>query len=483
MAGLSETGFEIIRLPEIIEQHNEDAQSIFEDLVEVGDTVDFSPDSTLGRLIGLISPSEAIIWEQLQAVWDAFNPDAAYGIALDNIVAFSGITRRRATSSRAYLLITGGIGGSVLAGTEVVNNLGDVIYKTDAALVINTTAATQVGISVFDPQVAETYGMTITSISGGTYSYSTVPGSFNDATPGWILQDLQAKINADSGVSGVQATYTGGILTIFNTDLLNTCRFVFSSNLRPQWAQNVVITSDLTPGPQTVEANTLVRLAIANPAVLQVSNPYASSGGANEENDEELRQRFEVSKYLRAGNMLESLYAALLALPGVSQAVIYENDTDVADANNVPPHSFLTVVNGGFADDIAKAIWLNRPTGVKSVGDISVPVIDQYGGAQVSRFRRPDNVEVYITMDIEEGADFPADGRERIIANLQSFFANMRMGDTVYFSRLYTPINNVPGHYLNNLQIGLSPSQLASENLTIPYLGVARLLAQNVVFL
>src|SRR5574338_661055 len=55
--------------------------------------VDVSDNSALGRMIGVVSPAQADLWEAMQQVYNSFNPNVATGIALDNIVALSGITR------------------------------------------------------------------------------------------------------------------------------------------------------------------------------------------------------------------------------------------------------------------------------------------------------------------------------------------------------------------------------------------------------
>ena len=129
MAGLTINGLEILRLPEIIEQHNIDAQTIFSDQVNPGDEVETHANSTLGRMIGLISPSEATIWEQLQQVNDSFNPNTATGIALDNIVSLSGIQRRTAAPSRAQVVIEGSIGTLLNSGVTISSSITGRLYS------------------------------------------------------------------------------------------------------------------------------------------------------------------------------------------------------------------------------------------------------------------------------------------------------------------------------------------------------------------
>ena len=64
MAGLTDTGLTILRLPDVLEANKARAQDIFSDLVAPGDTVDVDNDnSTIARLIGVVAPAEASLWK------------------------------------------------------------------------------------------------------------------------------------------------------------------------------------------------------------------------------------------------------------------------------------------------------------------------------------------------------------------------------------------------------------------------------------
>ena len=67
-----------------------------------------------------------------------------------------------------------------------------------------------------------------------------------------------------------------------------------------------------------------------------------------------LRERFRLSKAVRAANTSEAIYSQLLELEGVDHARIYENMTDAVDLKGLPPHSFMAVVLGGTTTDIGE---------------------------------------------------------------------------------------------------------------------------------
>ena len=74
MAGLTPAGFELKRLPQIISGLKEQSVPVFQDLLtNPNDVVDTSDSSNIGRLVNLVSPSLADLWEALQGVYSAFD--------------------------------------------------------------------------------------------------------------------------------------------------------------------------------------------------------------------------------------------------------------------------------------------------------------------------------------------------------------------------------------------------------------------------
>ena len=92
-----------------------------------------------------------------------------------------------------------------------------------------------------------------------------------------------------------------------------------------------------------------------------VSNGVSAEKGSTEESDEELRERFRISKAVRANNLAEALYAQLLELEDVSFVRVYENTTDAVDLKGLPPHSFMAIVRGGVDTNIGEVVWNNKP--------------------------------------------------------------------------------------------------------------------------
>ena len=161
---------------------------------------------------------------------------------------------------------------------------------------------------------------------------------------------------------------------------------------------------------------------------------------------------------------------------------VYENDTDIVDENGVPGHSFMPVVSGGSSEEIGAAIWKNKPLGILSFGNTSVVVSDSQGFAHEISFERPNPVVVYITINITTDDSFPSNGEDAIRASLIDYFIeNFGIGDDIIYSRLYTPINRVPGHQVDSMYIGRDPSPDSQSNLQIGFNEIANLSSVNIV--
>ncbi len=111
--GISNTGFKRKRLDQLLSELDAEVKSIF------GDNFNTSPESPDGQINGLISESNANLWEIAEEAYNAFNPSAVTGVTLSNLVQLNGITRSPATSSRANLTITGTAGTIIPTGSLI----------------------------------------------------------------------------------------------------------------------------------------------------------------------------------------------------------------------------------------------------------------------------------------------------------------------------------------------------------------------------
>jgi len=55
------------------------------------------------------------------------------------------------------------------------------------------------------------------------------------------------------------------------------------------------------------------------------------------------------------------------------------------------------------------------------------------------------------------------------------------IGEDLIYSRLYTPINSIAGHYVNSLTVGTSPSPVGTSNVAVGFNQKAAGVLANVV--
>lgn len=477
MAGLTNEGFEIKRLADLKADDDALAVQLFQDLVSPGDIVDTSASSTIGRLIGLHIPSLADLWEVAQQVYLAFDPNSATGVALDNLVAYGGLIRGEQTFSTAQALFTGDVGTLIDAGLTVRGTTTGEDYTVRASVTLNASGAS--GIGVQPHVVADSTLYTISyqaATTTNTISYTSGVG----ATASSILSGIQAVIMASH--PSLSSTITNNILYIDRVNVFDVVNFTSSANIGIIKSKKVGSLVATTAGPITGEANTITSIQTPKIGWDAVTNPTAVVPGEDIETDEELRERFRQSKYIRATNILEALYSDLISLANVTEVQIYENDTDVVDANGVPAHSFLPIILGGDPLDIAETIWENKPLGIRSYGNTIQVIYDSQGFTHDIGFERPNPTDVYIRMDLTTDTTYPQNGDDLIKSNLIDYFSNtFGIGDDVVFSRLYTPINSVPGHQINSLEVSTDGVTYSSANIVIPFNGIASLESANIL--
>lgn len=477
MAGLTDSGFIIKRLADILADDRALAVQLFIDLVQPGDQVDVSDSSALGRLISLAAPSEADLWEAAQEVYAAFDPNSATGVALDNLVALGGLTRKEQTFTTDSIFVAGDTNTLIPIGQTVGSSTTGEQFTTVGAISLSPSNASGVTVSVVTLQNTTAYTITYSNTTTSNTISFTSDGT---ATVAEILTGLQAVIA--SAHPSLTSSIVGTTLVINRNDIFQTVSFTTSVNLGVIKVRTVGEVIAVNPGIILQPANTIDTILTPMLGWDSVNNPSAASPGTDRETDEELRLRFRNGKFERATNTYDAIYSALINTNGVSEVTIYENDTSVVDGNGVPAHSFLPIVVGGLSQDIGNAIWENKPIGILSYGNTSVNVTDVQGGVHIVSFSRPNPIVIYITMDITTDVNFPPNGNAAIRSALIDYFAaNLGTGDDVIYSRLYTPINSIVGHEVVSLKIGTTPSPTGTTNIIIPFDSIASLSSVNII--
>lgn len=475
--GVTDAGFVLKRLQDILTEQRARAVELFQDLTAPGDVVDTSDSALLGRLINMDAFGDADLWEVAQMVYSAFDPNSATGIALDNLVQYGGISRQGASYSTAIGLFAGDNGTLLNTGQTVSSPITNSQFVTTESIALSPSQA--VGISVQILTVTNNTAYSITYAVGLTSTTITYT-SDSSATSTEILNGLLAAVNADATLT---ATLNGTTLIIDRDDVFSSVNFSVTANLNITKIRKTGGLQASEIGDIEAEANTITTIITPVLGWDSVTNPLAASPGRLAETDEELRLRFRNTKLDRSTNLLDSIYAALINIEGVEEVAIYENDTSVTDSNGVLGHSFLPVVLGGSSQLIAEAIWENKPIGILSQGNTVVTITDTQGFPHDIGFERPNPVTIYVTINLTTDPNiYPGDGDDQIRqATIDYADENIGVGDDVIWSRLFTPINSVPGHQVDSMFIGTSPGPSGTANIPIAFNAIASFTSANIV--
>ncbi|MBY4847830.1 baseplate J/gp47 family protein [Serratia marcescens] len=217
-----------------------------------------------------------------------------------------------------------------------------------------------------------------------------------------------------------------------------------------------------------------------------VTNPTAATAGRKVETDAELRQRQSKSVAIPSLTVLDGIMGAVATLDGVERYRGYENDTSVEDANGLPPHSISLVVAGGDAAAIAKTIATKKTPGGGTYGTTTISVTDKYGIVHPISFFRPTSVDIFARVEIKALQGYTSAVGEEIRTAVAAYINEIEIGDPVYLTRLFLPVNlngsaDSATFDITDLQIGTSPGSLAPANVIIGFNAAAACSPDNIV--
>ena len=119
----------------------------------------------------------------------------------------------------------------------------------------------------------------------------------------------------------------------------------------------------------------------------------------------------------------------------------------VVTYGGLPPKSFEVVVVGGTSQDIGNAIWLAKPAGIQSFGDIQVSVLDSQGNTQFVHYTIPNQIYIWVTavLTLDGTGTFPATGVQSVTNALYNYGISLATGETVYQQRMLAQVFSTPG--------------------------------------
>lgn len=224
--------------------------------------------------------------------------------------------------------------------------------------------------------------------------------------------------------------------------------------------------------------------------------------GEDEETDEELRIRQQASTALSSKCQIEAIYDAVSNVEGVTYCRVYQNDTLTEDERGLDGKSVAVVVVGGDDEEIAEVIFNAIPVGVSTYGNLpdndnkGIEIVDAQGFSYYINFVRPEEVPIYVELEVVPTEDTPAanyvdlikqaivdystSGAGAVGATINFDRNGFQPGEDIILSQLYTPINSVAGLSITSLEIGIAPESLAADNIEIDWDEVGTFAAENI---
>lgn len=399
-------------------------------------------DSVAGQRIGLHAERMAELWEVGQALASSFDPDGATGRSLDILCAITGTVRNQERQTTGTVALTGDPATVVPARATVSIPVVGTRFDVDAN-------ATLVALSAWTVNTAYALGDRVTNGISPARVYQAVAGG---------TSALVGSGPSDTGSAIVDATVTWS--------------YVGDGTA----AVDVAITAS-DPGPFAALTGQITSIESPVSGWLSVRNMADAVVGAYVELDPSLRNRREAELAGRGNGPLPAILADLLKVGqgtgnAVVDCVVFENVTDVVDANGIPAHSFEAVVLGGLDADIRQTIFDTKPAGIRSHGTVSGTVVDSTGIAHTIKFTRPTTYSIWMELDVTyNAATWPLDGADQIKAAILAALTpanGYTLGKDVTVWGIGAAVDAVSGVLnVTAIRVGTAPAPVGTSDIAI----------------
>lgn len=189
--------------------------------------------------------------------------------------------------------------------------------------------------------------------------------------------------------------------------------------------------------------NTVTKIITPTYGWTSVTNLSSASVGQPIETLSELKVRQQRAVATPAQTPKESIISALYDIEGVTNLVIYENDTSAADTYDTeaktggPANSITCVIEGGSNLEIANAINRRKTPGCYTEGDVEVNAYDSYNNPTAIRFYRPDITQVYATFTLTALPGYSSAVGDKLKEAVSNYVDQIGIGDNLYLSQLW----------------------------------------------
>jgi uncharacterized phage protein gp47/JayE len=439
--GLTETGFNIKRHPEIIADTEADLKHYF------SNDIDLRSDSVFGQINGVYSKPAIDIWEILETLYQENHPSEASGVHLDYICEYNAITRLPAISSQVIIGLLGDIGTIIPQNSQIEDENGNIYYaKSNYTLQFDNQLLVYININ----NIADNTLYTI-QFDSTTYSYmSSGTATESEIINGLIADielDLLKTINVininDAAIKCENINYSS-FTTVVSTDLNIWVPAVFLS-LEKKSIYSVI--------------NSIINIVNPISGLNEVNNFEEGTLGRLVESDTELRLRRKQSLQKVGGGNLNAIVSRIINdVPNVVSVKGYENREPII-VDSLPPHSINIFIEGGEDADIANILWLSKGGGIQTYGNTFYDITDSNGNLQRMFWSRPTPFYTWVKVSYTKYSEeiFPSDGETTMKNTVLTYGNTFTSGLDIIPQRFISDIfKNVIG--IETLLIGIFAS-------------------------
>ncbi len=267
--------------------------------------------------------------------------------------------------------------------------------------------------------------------------------------------------------------------TVFSVENNTTTKFSTDKKMIIGATPTDVECTCIVTGPLTANDHTIT--VIDNPisGLTSVENAEDAIVGRDIETDAEFRIRRNKRLQISIAGPLEAIRSAVLKLndvagkPEIESVIVFENYTMEEDARGLPPKSFEVICyQAGGVDDrdqeIADAIFAAKPAGIETFGTVSKTVTDSQGFEHEINFSRPEEVEIYLELDLTVDSDYPSDGDNQLKTLLVTWGNALGCGkDVIVYPALVGQLASIPGITDVVIRIGVAEDPTEDDNIDI----------------
>ena len=434
MASFDGNGLVIDRLADIKTEIEDELRSAF------GQGINLDDAAPWGIIVGILSERYSLIWEIVEAIYEASFPNTSFGVYLEELVAFNGMIREAATASTVGLQFTrsnpinaGDV--TIPAGTQVsAPGSSTTIWLTDTEATIldgESTTTTQATANAFGPIGA--LSGTLTNLISSVANVQSVTNP-DDADLGANEEsDAELKNRRDTQLGRAGTSTESGIRSALQ--LLEEVRKAtlvvndedievnglpphsFEAYVSPETGFNLGQQAELAWDSDMVSGNSVDLTINGDP---MIGSPVAWQGThdatmtliASVVADQTLIATASYdptdNEIVTAGSTKADPVLAAVITGGASQPTVTFNQT-------APAGTTLEV--------IAQSLWDSKAAGIETHGIFTGEAIDSSGVTQYMHFSDISDVQLYVrlTLTIDSNTYNQAAAEASIAAALANY--------------------------------------------------------------